>query len=217
MAKRGPASGFKPEYCKLARKFCILGATNEQLAEFFDVALSTIGDWLVQFPEFKQAVNQGRAVADADVAESLYGRATGYDRKVEKIVATAEGPAGHELHQALRGRHRRLHLLAAQPPARPVARAHRARASPPRPDMLACSRRRASAPARSGAAEHAGDDQRSRHRKPPAPRDRRLPLRSPGLRHVRLSLGHRRHGAGPRDGAGALAGGRPGRAGQRRA
>jgi len=92
MAKRGPASGFKPEYCKLARKFCILGATNEQLAGFFDVALSTIGAWLVQFPEFKQAVYQGRAVADADVAESLYGRATGYDRKVEKIVATAEGP-----------------------------------------------------------------------------------------------------------------------------
>lgn len=92
MGKRGPASGFKPENCKLARKFCILGATNEQLAEFFEVSVSTIGAWLVQFPDFKQAVHQGRAVADADVAESLYSRATGYDLKVEKIVATPDGP-----------------------------------------------------------------------------------------------------------------------------
>src|ERR1044072_7968440 len=94
MGKRGPASGFKPEYCKLARKFCILGATNEQLAELFEVSLSTVGAWLVQFPEFKQAVNQGRAVADADVAESLYSRATGDARKGEKGEATAHRTGG---------------------------------------------------------------------------------------------------------------------------
>jgi hypothetical protein len=92
MGKRGPASGFKSDFCKLARKFCILGATNEQLAELFEVSVSTIGAWLVQFPDFKEAVRQGRAVADAEVAESLFGRATGHDRKIEKIVATPEGP-----------------------------------------------------------------------------------------------------------------------------
>ena len=92
MGKRGPTSGCTPEHCRLARKFCILGATNEQLAEFFDVGLSTIGHWLAHNPDFRKAVTDGRLVADADVAESLHGRAVGYDRKVEKIVATAEGP-----------------------------------------------------------------------------------------------------------------------------
>ena len=129
MAKRGPASGFKPEYCKLARKFCILGATNEQLAEFFEVALSTIGAWLVQFPEFKQAVYQGRAVADADVAESLYGRATGYDRKVEKIVATAEGPEVMSYTRHYEADTAACIFWLRNRQARSVARAHRARAS----------------------------------------------------------------------------------------
>lgn len=92
MGKRGPASGYKPDFCNLARKFCILGATNENLAEFFEVSVNTIGNWLVQFPDFKQAVTRGRAVADADVAESLHGRATGYDREAEKIIQTPDGP-----------------------------------------------------------------------------------------------------------------------------
>ena len=70
MGKRGPASSFKPDYCNLARKFCILGATNENLAELFEVSVATISNWLRDFPEFKEAVTQGRTVADADVAES---------------------------------------------------------------------------------------------------------------------------------------------------
>lgn len=41
MGKRGPASLFKPDYCSLARKFCILGATNENLAELFEVSVAS--------------------------------------------------------------------------------------------------------------------------------------------------------------------------------
>ena len=38
MAKPGPASSYKPEFCSLARKFCLLGATNPELAQMFEVA-----------------------------------------------------------------------------------------------------------------------------------------------------------------------------------
>jgi hypothetical protein len=38
MRKRGPVSRFRPECCTLARKFCILGASNELLAEVFKVS-----------------------------------------------------------------------------------------------------------------------------------------------------------------------------------
>jgi hypothetical protein len=32
MAKRGPAPNYKPDFCPIAYKFCLLGATNEDLA-----------------------------------------------------------------------------------------------------------------------------------------------------------------------------------------
>jgi hypothetical protein len=31
--KHGRTSSYKPEYCTLARKLCMLGATNDDLAE----------------------------------------------------------------------------------------------------------------------------------------------------------------------------------------
>jgi hypothetical protein len=43
MARRGPFTTYKPEYCGLARNFCLLGATNAELARMFEVAESTIG------------------------------------------------------------------------------------------------------------------------------------------------------------------------------
>src|SRR5712691_11720240 len=71
MAKRGPAPNYKPDFCPIAYKFCLLGATNDDLAGLFEVCLATIGNWLAKYPEFKKAVQEGRDVADADVPQSL--------------------------------------------------------------------------------------------------------------------------------------------------
>ena len=92
MGKRGPASLFKPEYSTLARRYCVLGATNDKLAEFFEVSVATISNWLRDFPEFKKAVHEGRLSADAEVAERLYGRAIGYDREAIRWFQTPDGP-----------------------------------------------------------------------------------------------------------------------------
>jgi len=35
-----------------------LGATNEDLADLFEVSLATIGNWLAKHPEFKKAVQE---------------------------------------------------------------------------------------------------------------------------------------------------------------
>lgn len=56
----------------------MLGATDGQLAVFFDVAESTIGLWKLKQPKFKDALIRGKTVADANVAHSLYRRGTGY-------------------------------------------------------------------------------------------------------------------------------------------
>ena len=75
---------YKPEYAERARELCARGAINPHLAAHFGVARSTVGEWIAKHPEFAEAVQQGRDAADAVVIESLFTRATGYDRKVER-------------------------------------------------------------------------------------------------------------------------------------
>lgn len=74
----GRPTKYNPDYAEQAYKLCLLGATNEELADFFHVSVATISNWLNVQPEFLESITQGRSVADAKVAESLYKRATGY-------------------------------------------------------------------------------------------------------------------------------------------
>ena len=76
---------YKPEYADLAYKFCLLGAKNEQLAEFFDVAVSTVSLWMNEHEEFSEAIKKGRVQADAEIAHALYHRAKGYSHDAVKI------------------------------------------------------------------------------------------------------------------------------------
>lgn len=86
----GRKSGFKEEYVQLAENYALLGATDEELADFFNVNVATLNRWKKQFPEFCESLKKGKAVADANVASKLYNRAIGYDCKATKIV-TYEG------------------------------------------------------------------------------------------------------------------------------
>jgi len=58
---------------------CELGATDAQLADFFDVAVSTVSLWKVQHPEFSDALKLAKEKADQLVEQSLFRRATGYE------------------------------------------------------------------------------------------------------------------------------------------
>ena len=86
MAKRGRTPSYTPDCCTIAYKFCLLGATNEDLADLFEVCLATIGNWLTRYPDFKKAVQEGRDVADADVAHSLHQQAKGFTHPDVKIL-----------------------------------------------------------------------------------------------------------------------------------
>ena len=86
MAGRGRPTLYKPENPELARKFCMLGATNDDLADCFEVAGSTIDDWIATIPEFAEGVRQGRDVADAAVVQKLYSRALGYSYETTKVM-----------------------------------------------------------------------------------------------------------------------------------
>ncbi len=49
------------------------------------MARSTIDLWIATYPEFAEAVQQGRDVADATAVESLFTRVTGYNHQAEKV------------------------------------------------------------------------------------------------------------------------------------
>lgn len=81
----GRPTKFKPEFVKIAFGMALLGATDEQLAEAFDVALATIANWKKTEPDFLDALKRGKGQADAAVVRALYRRAVGFRRKSEKI------------------------------------------------------------------------------------------------------------------------------------
>ena len=86
MTTLGRPSLYKPEYAEQAHAHCLLGATNAGLADAFEVAPRTVDNWIANIPEFAKAVRDGRTVADARVARSLYERAVGYQYTVEQTV-----------------------------------------------------------------------------------------------------------------------------------
>ena len=64
---------------KQAKKACLMGATDKDLADFFGVSETTINNWKTQHPEFLESIRDGKELADSNVAKSLYQRALGYE------------------------------------------------------------------------------------------------------------------------------------------
>ena len=97
--EKHPHTLYRPEYAEQAHNYCLLGATNLQLAEFFGVHPRTIDLWIMTRDDFNDAVKNGRAVADAKVAAACFKRAVGYtytnqyiNKKGELVVAETEMP-----------------------------------------------------------------------------------------------------------------------------
>ncbi len=74
----GRPTDFKNQYCEQARKLYLLGYTDIQVGAFFEVSERTINNWKKKYPKFFQAMKAGKAIANADVADGLYKRATGF-------------------------------------------------------------------------------------------------------------------------------------------
>jgi hypothetical protein len=68
---------YEPEFADQARAMCRLGATDEELAEHFEVCVRTIYRWRNTHEAFAEAVVVGKEHADARVERALYSRAIG--------------------------------------------------------------------------------------------------------------------------------------------
>lgn len=93
MANRaGRKDVYRPEFAAQAEKLCKLGATNKDLANFFDVIEKTIANWKQKHSKFSAALDAGKAEADAKVVKSLYQRAIGYSHEAVKIFNDSGRP-----------------------------------------------------------------------------------------------------------------------------
>ena len=80
---------YKEEYVGQALKLCQLGATDQELADFFEVEVRTIYRWRNDHDEFCHATKAGKEMADDRVERSLYQKAVGYEQDEVKIFMPA--------------------------------------------------------------------------------------------------------------------------------
>jgi hypothetical protein len=69
--KQGQPTKYRSEYDKQAYKLCLLGATDKELGDFFEVDERTINNWKKEFPNFFQSIREGKELADMEVVNSL--------------------------------------------------------------------------------------------------------------------------------------------------
>lgn len=81
----GRPSKYREEYAEQVYKLCLLGATDEETADFFGVAVSTLYLWVQEHTAFSESRKRGKEEADGNVADRLYQRAMGYTHPEEKI------------------------------------------------------------------------------------------------------------------------------------
>lgn len=85
MARTGRPSLYKKDFAKQAEKLCLLGATDQEIADFFEVDVRTIHNWKHKHDDFFHALKSGKEAADERVERSLYQRAVGYEHDEVKI------------------------------------------------------------------------------------------------------------------------------------
>jgi len=68
-----------------AQKLCKLGATDSDIADFFEVSEQTINTWKFRHPSFLESIKRSKQELDETVVRSLFHRARGYSHPEDKI------------------------------------------------------------------------------------------------------------------------------------
>lgn len=87
MADRGRPSSYNPAFVRQAQQLCRLGATDQEIADFFEVHVSTIYRWKAEHSDFCEALKSGKESADDRVERSLFHKAVGYSFDAVKIMS----------------------------------------------------------------------------------------------------------------------------------
>ena len=80
MGDHGRPTKYKPEFDSQAEKLCRMsGATDVQLAEFFDVSQQTVNAWKHEHKSILESIRRGKDDNDSElIQESLIKRDRGF-------------------------------------------------------------------------------------------------------------------------------------------
>ena len=70
-----PKIEFKKEYIEQVKRLALLGLSNDRIANVLCISEKTFYNWQKEYPDFLQSIKDGKDVADANIAESLYNKA----------------------------------------------------------------------------------------------------------------------------------------------
>jgi hypothetical protein len=85
---RGRPTKYQSSFPQQAAKLCKLGATDAELADFFEINIANLYRWYCSRPEFREAIRTPKESADDRVERSLYMKANGFWVDTEKIFCT---------------------------------------------------------------------------------------------------------------------------------
>ena len=86
MRRKNPPKWNEDRY-RQAFELALLGLTEDQMAPVMNISLGTIEYWKRKKPSFLNALNEGKSLADAKVAHSLFQRAVGYSHPDVHILS----------------------------------------------------------------------------------------------------------------------------------
>jgi hypothetical protein len=98
-----PRTAYVPQFCQVAKAMRSMAHTVEEVAAACGVTVRTLRTWQVRYPEFDVAMQLGKERLVANLVDSLYRRALGYeieeerafvvDKKMRRIGITTHVPA----------------------------------------------------------------------------------------------------------------------------
>lgn len=95
--KVGRPTKYDPKYSDQGYKLSLLGATDKEMADFFEVTESTLNLWKLEHPEFSESLKRGKVEADSNVGARLYERAMGFEHDSEEIKVISTGKYQSEI------------------------------------------------------------------------------------------------------------------------
>lgn len=81
----GRPTKYRAQYARQAKKLVEQGATDWEMAQFFEVTRSTFYLWASQYKQFSDALKVAKVIPDQRVERTLYERAMGYSFESEKV------------------------------------------------------------------------------------------------------------------------------------
>lgn len=74
----GRPTKYNPDLNQTVYKLCLLGLTDKELADFLEIAESTLNLWKLEHEDFSESIKKGKEIADAEVVYKLHERAIGF-------------------------------------------------------------------------------------------------------------------------------------------